>query len=427
MYYVGFPADNRIPIVPSMTNNILGARHRFVAAFLLGMAIAHGIEFWQQRARISAGYGDFSALYTAGLLVRRGEGRLLYDRREQWRLQQEFAPNVDIRQGPMPFIRPPFEALVFFPLAYFSYPVALAIWSLAKVVLLWITARVLPRPYPFTRIYPAWLEVALCLGFFPVFLDLFQGQDAILLLLIVAAALNRLVSGKDVAAGAMLALGLFKFHLLAPIAIMIWLGGRARILAGFLPGTAMLVALSCVISGAGVLRAYPLYLLDLNRTAGVGFVTAQSMPNLRGLLSVLVGRAPYPGPIHWLLLPAAVAAIVLTARLWRPRMNAGFPGLAMGYCLALLVAIMASYYARSYDMTLLIVPLLLLGGGFLDQPGLMCIPRRLIAGGLLLAICAPLYWALILRLDCPYLLVIPMFILALGIGSVMRRPFPAAT
>src|SRR5260370_18007450 len=116
----------------------------------------------------------------------------------------------------MPFIRPPFEALVFLPLAYFSYPVAFAIWSLAKLVLLWLTARVLPRPHPFSRIYPSWLEVVLCLGFFPVFLDLFQGQDAILLLLIVAATVNHLQSGKAFPPGPILSLGLFKFNLVRP-------------------------------------------------------------------------------------------------------------------------------------------------------------------------------------------------------------------
>lgn len=412
-----------------MTNQVR-VRSRFVAAFLLAMAIANAVAFWQQRARIVAGYGDFSALYTAGSLVRQGEGRFLYDLHRQWTFQQEFAPNVDIRRGPMPFIRPPFEALVFLPLTYFRYPVALAIWSLTKVVLLWLTARLLPRPSPFTSLYPPWLEATLCLGLFPVFLDLFQGQDAILLLFLAAAALNRLRFGKDVAAGLILALGLFKFLLVVPIAIMLSLAGRSRILAGFLPGAAALVALSCVVSGAGVLTIYPLYLLTLNRASGVGVVTAQSMPNLRGLLTAFLGRAPYPGPIHWLLLPIALAAIFLTARLWRPLIDAGFPGLALGYCLALPVAILTSYYAYTYDMTLLVVPLLLLGGALIDRPNFALIPqtsvlrttipRRMIACGLLLLICTPLYWALILRLDCPYLLAIPMFILALGIAAAMR-------
>ena len=67
-------------------SNKLKVRYRLVAVFLLATAIAHGISFWQERARIQAGYGDFSALYTGGLLVRRGEGRLLYDRAAQWRV-----------------------------------------------------------------------------------------------------------------------------------------------------------------------------------------------------------------------------------------------------------------------------------------------------------------------------------------------------
>jgi hypothetical protein len=395
-------------------------RYRFVAVFLLGTALAHGISFWQERARIQAGYGDFSALYTGGSLVRRGEGRLLYDRAAQWRVQQEFASRVDIRKGPMPFVRPPFEALIFVPLAYFSYPAAIAIWSIVKVIFLWLTTQILPRPQPFTRVYPSWLEVALCLGLFPVFLDLIEGQDDILLLLICAAALNRLQGRKDVAAGVIFALGLFKFHLVVPIAIMLWLAGRGRVLAGFLPGAAALVAVSCVISGVGVLSGYPAYLLHLNRGTGVGFVTAQSMPNLRGLLTAFLGRAPYPGPIHWLLLPAAMAAIGLTAWLWRPLINTSFPGLALGYCLALPVAIVTSYYTYSYDLTLLIIPLLLLGGGFLGQPGLPALPRNLIAGGLVLVICTPLYWAMI-RLDHLYLLVVPMFVVTVGIVRVMRQ------
>jgi hypothetical protein len=402
----------------------LKAPYRLVAAFLLGMAIVHGVEFWQQRGPILAGYGDFSSFYTSGLILRQGEGRLFYDSREQWKLQQQFAPNVAIRQGPMPFIRPPFEAIVFLPLAFFSYPAAFGIWTFAKIILLWISLRVVPRPFPFARIYPYWLEAALCLGFFPVFLDLFQGQDSILLLLIVSLALNQLHSGKDVVAGAILALGLFKFHLLLPIAIILWLAGRPRILVGLIPGAAALVGISCALSGASVLSTYPTYLFRLNQTPGMGFVTVQSMPNLRGVLSAFVGRSPNPGPIQWLLFAAAVVAIVLTVLVWRPLINRGFQGLGLGYFLTLLVAIVTSYYNRVYDMSLLVIPLFLLTGFLNQQADQQLLARRhrvMIGTGLLLLICTPLYWLLILQCDCPYLLVVPMFILATGITGVMKR------
>src|ERR1700722_4244225 len=402
----------------------LRAPYRLVAAFLLGMAIVHGVEFWQQRGPVLAGYGDFSSFYTSGLLLRQREGRLFYDSREQWKLQQHFAPNVAIRQGPMPFIRPPFEAVVFLPLAFFSYPAAFGIWTFAKIFLLWISLRVIPRPFPFTRIYPYWLEATLCLGFFPVFLDLFQGQDSILLLLIVGLTLNQLHLGKDVAAGAILALGLFKFHLVLPIAIVLWLAGRPRILVGLIPGAAALVGISCALSGASVLLTYPAYLFRLNQTPGVGFVTVQSMPNFRGVLSAFVGRSPNPGTIQWLLFVAAVVAIVLTVVVWRPLINRGFQGLALGYFLTLLIAILTSYYNRVYDMSLLVITLFLLAG-FLNQQVDQQLPTRgqraMISTGLLLLIFTPLYWVLILQCDCPYLLVVPMFILAMGIAGVMKR------
>ena len=98
----------------------------------------------------------------------------------------------------------------------------------------------------------------------------------------------------------------------------------------------------------------------------------------------------------------------------------GFTGLALGYCLALLTAILTSFYAYSYDMNMLIVPLMLLGGGFLDQPELPAWARQLIGAGLLTLICTPLYWGLI-RGDYRCLLAIPMFALAVGIASVMRQ------
>ena len=48
---------------------------------------------------------------------------------------------------------------------------------------------------------------------------------------------------------------------------------------------------------------YPAYLLALNRGKGAGMIWAEQQINLRGLLTLFVGRSPYPGHIHWLLAP----------------------------------------------------------------------------------------------------------------------------
>jgi hypothetical protein len=65
---------------------------------------------------------------------------------------------------------------------------------------------------------------------------------------------------------------------------------------------------------------------------------------------------------------------------------------------------------------------LLLGSGFLEHGKLRPVVRGMIATGLGLLLCAPLYWFLILRLDRPYLLIIPPVLLAIGIGSALTEP-----
>ena len=60
----------------------------------------------------------FTIFYTAGkCIVPQGHGRQLYDLRTQFAIQREFASEVKHRENPLPFNHPPFEALLFAPLA----------------------------------------------------------------------------------------------------------------------------------------------------------------------------------------------------------------------------------------------------------------------------------------------------------------------
>ena len=133
---------------------------------------------------------------------------------------------------------------------------ALAIWSHKFGA--WLALWILPREFPFTRVFPPWFEAMLCVGFFPIFLDLYQGQDAVLLLLLLVCALRSLCVQKDALGGAFLALGLFKFHLVIPVVLVLILVGRRRVLAGFLPTALALVAVSAAIAGPAVSRAHTL-------------------------------------------------------------------------------------------------------------------------------------------------------------------------
>jgi hypothetical protein len=391
-----------------------------VVLFLLGMVSVHSVVLWQTHDLILQGYGDFAALYTAGTLVQRGQASAMYDRRVQWAVQQEFSSTVTIRNGPLPYIRPPFEALLFVLLAYLSYPVASMVWMAVKVLILLGIPFLLQPHLLRDRLLPASIEGLLCLSFFPVVFDLLQGQDAILLLLVFVLAFTALQRGADFRSGLFLALGLFKFHLVIPIVLVLLLRRKTRVLIGFLLTAFALVLISVALVGWAGLLGYPKYLWDLNQASGVGVIKSQSMPNFRGLITVYVGRAPLPGHAHWFLVPIAIAGIVFTAWVWRGTDNHDPRLSSAGFSLAIVMTILTSYYAYSYDMTLLILPILVLGGSFLRSVELQGWPQGIFLSSAALLLFSPLYWFLILRLDQFYWIVLVELLLVVSMAWAMK-------
>jgi hypothetical protein len=391
-------------------------RSWLVAAALLWMALNNGLVLWNTRVRMLQGYGDFASFYTAGTLVRRGLATDLYNPSAQWKVQQEFAPQVQTRLGPLPYIRPPFEALFFAIFASWTYAKAFLIWTSVKLALLTAIPLLVVRDRPWAEPFPPWTAGILILGTFPEFMDLLMGQDAALLTFMFALAFWQLAKGNDRAAGAILGLALFKFQLVIPVVIILWIAGRKRILPGFALTASAAVAVSAVLVGFRGLLHYAHYLIALNQATGVGVIMPEGQMNLRGLLVFFVGHSPYPGRIHWILAPIALAAMIATGLLWRnanARANDLF--LDEGFGLALVTAIVTSYYAYDYDLLLLVVPLLAMRAHSAAESARPdTIARYLQAGALLLLLLTPLYWFTRQQLHAECLMALP--VLALGIA-----------
>jgi hypothetical protein len=386
---------------------------------LLWMAVNNGVMLWNTRAQIRQGYGDFASFYTAGTLVRRGLGPELYNPAAQWKVQQEFA-SVEIRQGPLPYIRPPFEALLFSVFARWPYVTALFLWTALKLALLVAIPFVVVeggswRGGSWKQTIPLWAVGFLTLGTFPEFMDVLLGQDAALLAFLFAVSYWQLATDRDVGAGLTLGLALFKFQLVIPFVMALWIAGRKRVIPGFATSAIAVLGISAGIVGWRGLLQYPRDLLALNQITGVGVITPQNQMNLRGLLIFAVGREPYPGGIHWALAPVALAAIVCAGLLWR---KAGDRLLAEGFGLAMIVAIVTSYYAQEYDLLLLIVPLIATRARAADAAPADRVTRYLEATGLLLLLLTPLYWFTRVQLRAECLMTLP--VLAVGFAWARR-------
>jgi len=361
-----------------------------VLLYLTGMVMIHAAVFWSVREQIRKGYSDFTIYYCAGQIMRQGLGRQMYDNVTQFKVQREFSPEVAIRLDALPYNHPPFEAALFAPLAYVSYPSAFALWALANLAML-ISLPFMLRPglqhlqnYP----WPFWVLASL--GFFPIFFALLQGQDAILLLFLYALAFSCLKKNRDIFAGGWLALGMFKPHLILPFIFLLLVTGRKKVLYGFLPIAAVLALVSAVIVGREGLLLYPRYVLHLESTMARGAIMPSDMPNLRGVFYLLLHGSSYAGVSG---LVSSVGLLLFAA--WRCRGGTNLFNLK--FSLAAVVTILVSYHGLGYDLSMLMLPALLLVNELLGRSEMREWPDFLTIAAITLLFFSPLQLILLMR------------------------------
>ncbi|MGD0976569.1 MAG: glycosyltransferase family 87 protein [Candidatus Korobacteraceae bacterium] len=328
-------------------------RRFLVAAFLLAMTFCNLTLLFQVMPKLRNGYQDFTIFYTGGRLLRNGQASALYNLGTQYRTQLTFA-NVPIRQGPLPYNHPPFEALLFVPFALLNYWPAYLLWTALNLIMLAVSVTLLRRRFPQLAAVP---PIVLGLGataFFPVAIGIIQGQDVILLLLLFVLAIICLDRGNDAAAGALLAAGLFRPHLVVPLVVLLAIR-RWRILVGFAPVALLLAGISVAIMGWSGPLDYVRFVLRVERTGAGGF-GPHAVPNLRGLIADLPGlRAP--GPVTALLVLAASMVVFFVAL---RRIRNGRDSILFASSLAAVTTILVSFHALSYDLTLLLPMVLFL-------------------------------------------------------------------
>jgi hypothetical protein len=330
-----------------------------IFAYLVGTVVVYAVMFWNVRELIRDGYPDFAIYYRAGIMVRRGVGRWLYDDATQVKIQREFSPEDAIRIGALPYNHPPFEAAWFLPFTYLSFPSAFALWDLVNLAML-VTLPFLLRPHLSALQSYSWpLWVIATVAFFPIFAALLQGQDAILLLFLYVLVFVCLKKNRDAFAGAWLALGLFKPHLVLPFVFLLLLQGRKKLLYGFLPMAAMLALVSTDIVGREGMELYPVYVMHLEKTLAGGAIVPSDMPNLRGALDLFFSGAPH---MVTAVLLISLVFFVFTARICR---RSGTNLFDLKFSLAAITTVLVSYHALMYDLSLLMLPVLLLANRLL--------------------------------------------------------------
>jgi hypothetical protein len=300
---------------------------------------------------------DFRAFYAAGYLMRTHPSRL-YDLTQQEQVQQALiSPGYFL-----PFYHPSYETLLLAPFSLLHYRSAylafIAFNMLGLLAVLFIARPLLSPSIPWLRTRP-WLIFFLYL---PLLLAMLLGQDSILLLLLCCMSWRQLESRRDMSAGCLLALTLFKFQIAIPLAILITVRRGWRFAAGFIMASTA-VALLCIalVGSAGTadyIRALSGATSAINKSAVVEQrmgVYPFAMPNLAGLLFASGARfLRSPAAFNALTLTCSIGVFAWCARaIRRARLKTAFS-------IAILCVLLVSYHLFIYDLTLALLPVALL-------------------------------------------------------------------
>ncbi|MGA2905991.1 MAG: glycosyltransferase family 87 protein [Candidatus Korobacteraceae bacterium] len=287
--------------------------------------------------------GDFCAFYTGARIYMQDPSRV-YDLTLQRATEQPLIGRDDI-----PFNHPPYELLLWLPLARLSFPAAFWVWRFASLVLLAIASKLLASALcPRLGASAIFLRA---LAFFPVPYCLWMGQDSVLLLAILAACAWLLARRMEWMAGAALGLALFKPQLILPIAAIYLLLRRWRMLRGFLCSGLAVLAVSILMVGYAGMRQM-VTILSQGQTAAHMAIHPSMMPNLRGLLAMLLAGH---SKLEAILVGAISVGLLLCARATTQRQQPPARAFAGLVCFAILV----SFHLNLHDLALLLLPILL--------------------------------------------------------------------
>ena len=289
---------------------------------------------------------DFPDFYCAGVMARQRVN--LYDPAAQQHCQMREAG----RKGTY-YIHPPFEALAFAPLTQLSVREAYLVWNLAGCLLLGLTWRTLSKTLHWKLDWGVLFAIGLL--FPPLLLNFVQGQDSGLLFALIVFSFAAWDRQRFGLAGALLALGLFKFHLIVPLALLLVIRGRLRFAFGFASIATALAVISGIVFGWGVFQQYTNFLRILPQLPISG-VHWQAMANVRGLATFLRGQ----DTSHTFYI-ALISSVFLLGSAWI-WFRAGDSRVLqhLAWSSSVLTAILVGYHLSPHDLTILLLPLALL-------------------------------------------------------------------
>jgi hypothetical protein len=296
---------------------------------------------------VSAKQTDFLSYYGGSHFAWSGHPSQMYDFKALGAYEKHVAAPKHLRDAVLPYLYPPFVALMFAPLAALTVNAAFLMWVGLSFILLAGALYAVARHARLSRDGSILYWVA-GLSFLPAFVGLAQGQTSLLLLALISVAVLGLLNGYPVAAGVALALALVKPPYVLPFLVVLLVCRQWKPLSSFVVAAAALVVAPSIALGFSVNSGYA----DTMRKASgwrtqLGGWEPKWNHSLEGFFSLLTAA-----PVSTVLTYAADAGVLALVAwsAWRAA------DLEVPLALATVVALLISPHVLVHDLSLLLLP-----------------------------------------------------------------------
>lgn len=284
----------------------------FAATMLATVAVAGAALSKFAREADGAG-GDFLSIYAAARMVDLGGGQELYNLDLQKFLQGEYRPSFKDEGDYNPYVLPPVVAWATAPLSKLDFKPAFAIWAVVNLALL---AAVVSLLWRVTAEAPRSVRVTLLIAVgcsIPVIANAIFGQVDLFVMTALLLGFIFMREEKPVHAGAALAIGVVKPHLLLGVILLLLMRREWRALGTLTAAGGVLIVVPAMLVGDGVLQEYARALFAFPGSGTAAAVNVDTMPNLRGLVAGITGET---GAMWWLPLHSFIAAFAIGAAMF---------------------------------------------------------------------------------------------------------------
>jgi hypothetical protein len=322
-------------------------------------------------ARIASGgsVSDFLAFYSAGHLVRTGDGARIYDPAVIESTQRLIYGGLE---QPVAYPLPAFVAWVFAPLSALPFAAAYFLYGMMTAALLAGLLWAIHRQLAGVPRRERWLFTACAALALPSLTSVVSGQVDLLALLGLLAGYALLRGGRHAAAGVALSLVLIKPPLLVGVVLFLLVKRDWRALGALSAAGVPLLVVPALITGPETLIDNLRVIAHLD-SGGLAASRVGVMANWRGFIVSLTGSG---NAVYWAPGFAAIAAAVTAIAVSRWRGAGGPVAFDRGYSLAVLLPLLASPHVHTDNLVVGLLPAALFLRAYFDQGAPLRARRR---------------------------------------------------